>query len=308
MQNQITHEGEIKLGNYSISCYVLEDGKRVLSGRGMQNALKMVDEPSEGTQSGGARLGRYLNQKTLEPYLYKDKDQGHYEPITCYKGKAKINGFEYTILMDICDAFLEARSEISLSERQQIIADQCEILVRGFARIGLVALIDEATGYQYERERDELQKIIEKYVSEELRAWQKTFPDIYYKEIFRLKGWDFTVSGIKKRPSVVGTWTNRFIYEQLPEGVLEELKNKTPKSESGNYTARFFQSLTDDIGSPHLTLQLNSVITLLEVSDTWEEFLSRFNKLRDRRLGQLELNLESKDLKDLDSKDFPDEE
>ena len=141
-----------------------------------------------------------------------------------------------------------------------------------------------------------------------MRAWQKTFPDIYYKEIFRLKGWDFTVSGIKKRPSVVGTWTNRFIYEQLPEGVLEELKNKTPKSESGNYTARFFQSLTDDIGSPHLTLQLNSVITLLEVSDTWEEFLSRFNKLRDRRLGQLELNLESKDLKDLDSKDFPDEE
>jgi hypothetical protein len=299
MQNQITHEGEIKLGDYSISCYVLDDGRRILSGRGMQNALKMVDDPSDTENTyrpGGARLGRYLSQKTLEPYLYKDRERGHYDPITCYKGKTKINGFEYTILMDICDAFLEARSEIPLLDRQQIIADQCEILVRGFARIGLVALIDEATGYQYERERDELQRIIEKYVSEELRAWQKTFPDIYYKEIFRLKGWDFTVSGIKKRPSVVGTWTNKFIYEQLPEGVLEELKSKTPKSESGNYTARFFQSLTDDLGSPHLTLQLNSIITLLEVSDTWEEFISRFNKLRDRRLGQLELDLKPEDL------------
>jgi len=124
-----------------------------------------------------------------------------------------------------------------------------------------------------------------------LRVWQKVFPDVYYQEIFRLRGWDYTVTGIKKRPSVVGRWTNKLIYEQLPLGVLEELKNKTPKTDAGNYKARFFQSLTEDIGDAHLKSQLQSVITLLQVSDTWEQFMSSFNKLVDHRNGQLLLDM-----------------
>ena len=289
---KITHEGVINLGSFTVPCYVLEDGTRVISGGGMQDALKMFDEDR---QTSGSRLSRYLNQESLKPYLYNGKDPGHFDPLICYKGGQRINGYEATILLDICDGILEARRNITLFPRQAIIADQCEIIVRGLSRLGLIALIDEATGYQYERERDELQKIIDAYVAEELRVWQKTFPDIYYKEIFRLNKWEFTSSGIKNRPGVVGTWTNDFIYKELPEGVLEELKSKTPKSESGNYSARFHQSLTADIGAPHLTLQLNTVITLLRVSDTWEEFLSKFNKLRDRRMGQLELDLDVTD-------------
>ena len=303
MRNKITHEGEIKLGDFSIPCYVLEDGKRVLSGRGMQSALKMVDETLENKKTSGARLDRYLNQKTLEPFIYKDKEVDHFSPIDCYKGNQKINGFEATILVDICDAFLEARKHIPLSTRQQIIADQCEILVRAFARLGLIALIDEATGYQYDREKDELQKLINAYVAEELRPWSHTFKDTYYREIFRLRGWDFTVSGIKKRPGVVGTWTNKLIYEQLPKGVLEELKKKTPKSESGNYTARFHQSLTDDIGASHLDSQYKTVVNLMEAADTWDEFIKFFNKVVERRKGNLQLELQLK----LKPEDFSEE-
>jgi hypothetical protein len=289
---KITHEGEIKLGDSIIPCYVLEDGRRVLSGRAMQFALNMVDESEEGKQISGTRLNRYLNQKTLAPFIYKDKSEDYFNPIVCFKGNSRINGYEATMLADICDAFLEARKHIELSPRQKIIAEQCEILIRGFARVGIIALVDEATGYQYEREKNELQKIIDAYVAEELRSWQKTFPDVYYREIFRLRGWDFTVSGIKKRPGVVGTWTNKLIYEQLPEGVLNELREKTPKTQSGNYKARLFQSLTSEVGEPHLQAQLNSVITLLQVSNTWDEFLEAFKKLVDRRKGNLEVNPE----------------
>lgn len=303
MRNKITHEGNIKLGDFLIPCYVLEDGRRVLSGRGMQSALKMVDETPENKKTAGTRLDRYLNQKTLEPFIYKGKALDHFEPIDCYKGNKKINGFEATILIDICDAFLEARRTIELSSRQQIIADQCEVLVMGFAKLGLIALIDEATGYQYDREKDELQRLINIYVVEELRPWSHTFKDTYYKEIFRLRGWDFTVSGIKRRPGVVGTWTTKLIYDQLPKGIVDELKKKTPKSESGNYTARFHQSLTSDIGEPHLKSQLDSVITLMEASDSWDEFIKNFNKVVARRQGyhQLDLKLELK------PEDFPEE-
>nr|DAP10664.1 MAG TPA: hypothetical protein [Caudoviricetes sp.] len=70
-------------------------------------------------------------------------------------------------MADICEAFLEARNSIELSTRQRIIADQREILIRGFARVGITALVDEATGYQYERERDALQSILKAYINEE---------------------------------------------------------------------------------------------------------------------------------------------
>lgn len=281
--NKITHEGEINLGNTVVPCYVLEDGRRILSGRGMQLCLKMVDETEDGSQTAGTRLSRYLAQESLKPFIYKHFSPDHFEPLTCYKGNTKINGYEASVLVDICNAFLEARRHIKLGVRQQIIASQCEILVSGFAKLGLIGLIDEATGYQYERERDELQKLIDKYVSEELRDWSKTFPDIYYREIFRLRDWDFTVNGIQRRPGVVGRWTNNLIYEQLPDGVLEELKNKTPKTKSGNYSARLFQSLSGEIGSPHLEKQINSIVTLMQISDTWDDFMTAFKKLQQKR-------------------------
>jgi len=219
-----------------------------------------------------------LTQKTLKEFIYSDKEPGHFEPIICYKGSAKINGFEATVLADICDGFLEARKKIHLSPRQQIISDQCEILIRGFARVGIIALVDEATGYQYDREKDELQKVLSAYIAKELLPWQKRFPDEFYQEIFRLNKWDYTVNGIQKRPGVIGTWTKKLIYNLLPNGVLEELENKTPKSAAGNKTARLHQSLTLDIGDPHLEKQLISVITLMNISDSWKEFLNNFGK------------------------------
>lgn len=286
-KNIITHEGILDLSGLEIPCYVLSDGTRVLSGRGMQVALKMVDE-DESSQTAGTRLARHLNQKTLNSFIFNGKPSDHYEPIICYQGDKKINGYEATVLADLCDAFLEARKNINLSSRQSVIADQCEILMRGFARVGIIALVDEATGYQHEREKDELQKILSAYISEELLQWQKRFPDEFYKEIFRLRKWNFTVGNIKARPGVIGRWTNKLVYMNLPQGVLLELKKKTPKNESGNYTARFHQSLSLDVGNPHLEKQLVSIITLMNVSKDWSEFIKLYNK----KFGQLELDFD----------------
>ena len=210
MNAQIKYKGEIKLDGLVIPCYILEDGTRVLSGSAMQDVLKLQeDSPTK----SGTRLARYLSQKSLNPFIYKDKEDGHFDPIICYDGSMKINGYEAGILIDICEGFLDARNNINLSVRQEIIAKQCEILVRAFAKVGIIALIDEATGYQYDRERDALQVVLQAYISEGLQKWQRTFPDIFYYEIFRLQKWDYTVSGIKKRPGVIGRWTTELVYK-----------------------------------------------------------------------------------------------
>ena len=141
-KRKITHEGEIVLGDNVILCYVLEDGTRVLSERGIQEALKIIGS-DESKQTSGNKLSHYLNQKPLKSFIYRGKTPDHYDPLECYKGNKKINSYEASVLIDICDAILEARNTVKLSPHQQIIAKQCDILIRGFAMAGAAALIAE---------------------------------------------------------------------------------------------------------------------------------------------------------------------
>jgi hypothetical protein len=178
------YKGELDLAGNKIDCYILEDGERYLSSKGMQYALKIVEKESQ--KKRGPRLKYFLAQKSLEPFLYKGKERSHFEPTVFYYKGIKINGCKATLLPDLCDGMLEARRSIKLKERQEIVADQCEILLRSFAKVGIIALIDEATGYQYEREKIELQAILKAFISEEILKWQETFQIDFYKQIFRL--------------------------------------------------------------------------------------------------------------------------
>lgn len=61
-KREILYEGILDLAGIEIPCYVLDDGTRILSGRKMQEALKIVDV-EDGKQTAGTRLNRYLEQK-----------------------------------------------------------------------------------------------------------------------------------------------------------------------------------------------------------------------------------------------------
>jgi P63C domain len=257
---KVKHRGKLDLAGFKLPCFVLEDGTRVLSSNSVQLALKMVDKDDK--KERGPRLRKNLSQKTLQPFINQGEKGGHFDPILCYDGKIKINAYKATVLPDICDIYLEARKHIELDKRQKIVANQCEILVRAFAKVGIIALIDEATGYQKVRDEFELQKMLTAYVSEETLQWQKTFHDSFYGQLYRL--WNKTPAS--KRPWFFGTLTNELVYKKLPKGVLEALKIKTPKSK------RLHQSLTPEIGREHLKKQIHSVEALAKVSKDKNEF------------------------------------
>lgn len=280
----------LRLGSVEIPCYVLSNGQRVLSRNGIQKALGY-----EGT-SGDWLIG-FVNNKKIKDHFSAGVFEALSNPIEFERpgaggSQSKTYGHDATVLIDLCDTIIEAKNAGDLTGKQLIYASFAEIIMRSVAKVGIVALVDEATGYQYEREKDALQIVLKAYINDELLKWQKNFPDTFYFEIFRLKSWDYTVNGIARRPSVIGRWTNELIYNQLPKGVLEELKVKTPKSASGNYTKRFFQSLTPDIGHPALTAQIYKVIGIMNISDNWEQFKSNFNRMVDRNNGQTELNFD----------------
>jgi hypothetical protein len=278
--------GKIQLGESTLACYVLTDGTRVLSGNQMQEALKLI--PKSTYNKSGSRLARLLNYEALKSLTINRFGVGHFEPIECYNGQTKINGYEATLLADICDMMLEARNKKLLrSERQIVIANQCEVLMRSFAKVGIIALVDEATGYQYEREKHELQVVLQTFISEEIQDWKRIFELSFYKEIYRLWNIPFTPKNIKHKPQFIGILTAKFVYENLPKGtfVLQKLKDKTPRTKGGYYRYKLHQSLTKEVGREALKKVINSVEALASVSENKKQFL----KLLQEKYGQKEL-------------------
>lgn len=283
------YHGELDLGGNKISCAVLDDNTRVLVNRSLANTLGIKGGGVywKKKKEGGALLPEYLSAKYLEPYISDELKLNLLNPkIYINQSGVLTEGIPAEFLADICDVYIKA-GENGAFKNNPSVPDVAYCLLLSFSKVGIIALVDEATGYQHDRERDELQKILKAYISEELLPWQKRFPDIYYKELFRLNGWDYSVKGIKQRPSVIGRWTNTLIYEQLPKGVLDELKKKTPVSESGNRTARYHQHLTADTGEPNLTAQINQVVTVFQLSDNMAQMWAQFNRLKQRQQGQL---------------------
>lgn len=188
------------------------------------------------------------------------------------------HGYSALILPELCDVYLKARRELKLTKKQDSLAVRAEILQSGLSRIGMIALVDEATGYQYERERFELQKILQAYISDEILKRQLTFTDDFYREIFRLWNVPVMPKTIKRKPMFIGNLTNKYICEQLPEGILGTLKSNTPKTDGGNYKHRFHQSLTADVGREHLKKQITEVTTLMSIARSKAEFQSLFKR------------------------------
>ncbi|RIA93311.1 P63C domain-containing protein [Glomus cerebriforme] len=267
-KKKVIRGGELDLAGYKIPCFVLEDGTRVLSSRGMQDALKIVDESDK--QKRGPRLKYFLAQKSLQPFIDKEKKRGFFEPIICYKGKTEIRAYEATLLPDICIILSDLEKESMkrrriLPTRQAIVAKQCELLLKSFAKVGIIGLVDEATGYQYERERFELNKIFKLLILEDgiFSEAKKMFPLDYYKELFEVYNVDFTAENIRRKPRFIGWLTSELVYKNLPKGsfVLEKIKERTPKTKGGYYGKRFYRSLTPE-GRKALEERINTVKTI----------------------------------------------
>jgi hypothetical protein len=267
----------LTIGAIEIPCYVLEDGRRVLVQRGLMTALDM----KQGTagRGGGDRLAKFASTKAVSPFISKELRDMITTPIRFRAGGSLAYGYEATILADLCDAILQARAGGDLHYQQAHIAKRCEILVRAFARVGIIALVDEATGYQEVRDRRALEDILNKYISEELRKWTPTFPNEYFSEIFRLKNWTaprFPTA----RPGVIGTYTNDIVYSRLAPGVLDELQRLNPTDGKGRRKHKNFQFLTPDHGHPKLRDHLRDVVLLMSASSSWAEFRKLIDRVK----------------------------
>ncbi|WP_323880974.1 MULTISPECIES: P63C domain-containing protein [Aeromonas] len=282
-----THFGTLPFGD-DLQCFVLNDGRRVISGRGMTEAI--------GMKGRGPGVMRIADHKLIRAYGDTKLIDAINNPIKFVgknpKGSSETSdGFEAEVLGQVCEAILTARDNgLLTTEQDHRYAQHADTLMRGFARVGLVALIDEATGYQNDRNRDELAKILEAFVTRELRPWVPTFPPEFYERLYKLYELPWPPERANARPGFFGHITNNVIYDRLAPSLLPELKAAASKAER---KARLHQFLTEDIGHPALRAHLHSIVTLLRIAKTPEQFFSMvdeaFPKFGTTGQGQLDL-------------------
>lgn len=274
-----THSGVLLIAGQEIACDVLEDGKRVLRRNEFLRAIgKSKPRQELLDRAEHEKIPVFLMANNLRPFFKQDFSEGAKEIYYKSSTGKKVRGFNANILVETCEIYLKAREAGVLTRDQDHIAHSCEIMMRSLAKVGLVALIDECTGFQLVREKTELQKILSQYISEELRKWTSKFPDEFFKQVYRIHGWEYLATK-HGRPQCIGNFINKYIYEKLPEGVLNSLKEKNPLSENGHRRFRHHQFLTEDIGDDNLKKQLVQTITVMKLSNNLNDFKELVEKL-----------------------------
>ena len=290
----------LDLAGVKIPCAVINGPggvQRVLSENGITNALLgsrsgASKRKKKAMEDQGALLPLFVAPEQLEPYITKELVDGPLAPIDYVEGDRIVRGYDAAILPAVCNIWLTAREEGKLQKQQLSKAQKAEMLLRALAETGIVALIDEATGYQRVRPQNALQEYLKLIIREQLAVWVQKFPEEFFVNIYRLKGWVWP--GMKKnRYSVVGHYINDLVYKRLGPGVLNELVKKSPKNELGYRSNKLHQWLTDDIGDPILAQHLHSLIMMQRVAIAsgwgWQRFVNMVDQAMPRKGDTLQL-------------------
>jgi hypothetical protein len=255
------HLGILKLGKYEMPCAVLSNKKRVIAQREVVYLLT-------GNKKGG--LDRYTNATGVRNFMPKKYvDQSHKETSVKFLGGGRLTfGYEATDIIDICESYLKAREAKALLPSQYHLATQAELIIRACAKVGIEALIDEATGYQAFRDSDELQVKFRIFIADDLREWTRTFPTEFFMQLYRLENISPRIN-LKTYPIRFGKYVMQFVYDTMDKDIADWLRENNPKPQG---TKHHHQWLTEDFGYPKLIRHLMSVLGIMKASQTMNDF------------------------------------
>ena len=273
-----THWGELQIGEKVLPCYRLKTGERVFSLKGV--VVSLID-----TQGG--QLAEYIKVKSLRDFLPNDLVPAENDQIpaliyfdTSAEGVAKYAyGLPVEKFMDLCVAYSTAAEKGELTTRQQEIAANANAFLRACAKVGIIALVDEATGYQEDRPFDELQMKFKLFLAEEMRKWEKTFPDDLWIQFGRLTNWK---GRLHQRPKYWGKLVMKLIYEYLDPDVAQWLKENAPKPRHGE---NYFQWLNEQYGLKKLIEHIWKVIGIASTCSTMDELENKMESLYGKKPG-----------------------
>ncbi|MGN6655981.1 MAG: P63C domain-containing protein [Rhodanobacter sp.] len=270
--------GIVDLGGEPVDCYVLSNGRRVIS---LRAAVKSIADADSGD------LAKFIGVSSMKAFIDKDLVLAELLEFSIPGTQFKGSGLGTESYEMILRAYVRALYEkADLTDRQREIAVKCAIITAGLVRTGLDALVDEATGYQYERAEDALQVKLRAFIAEELRAWEKTFPDELWQEFGRLTKWS---GPLHSRPRWWGKLVIELIYDTLDADVAKYLKeNKPPQG------VHWHRQLTENLGVRQLVSRCFEVVGMAKTCNSIAELRQRVAEHYGKRTVQLTLILPAK--------------
>ncbi len=292
-------EGDFSIAGTIVSAAVLRDQRRVITQSSFLRALGRSRSPKAGTGvlSTVDELPFFLQAQALKPFITNDLYVSTKPVLYRTKSGGKGIGYDATLIRHVADVYLRFR-DASLHENSKMPARYLKMIAAAdsiksaLADVGILGLVDEATGFQDVRNRLALQEVFDAVLRKELAAWAKRFPDEFYKQIFRLRDWTWKGRHINP-PQVVAHYTNDFIYARLAPGLRKELENRMPKTETGAKKGRLHQLFSDDIGHPLLAQHVHMVTMFMKAAGSWDEFVTNLNKVAPKHGDNYELPLEN---------------
>lgn len=273
----------------NLDCANVLDGKKVLRVISWQSFLSIIGVSSH-TKGSLMLFVRFLMQPGIHSSLSAriiDKISNGYL-IKEDVGEARF--VDARVITDFCRLILSLRRVGKLAGRYLEYATNCERFMLGLADVGLVALIDEATGYDKVKRRNEYREIFNNFIRAEHSEWVKEFSDSFFDSIYKVYRLEKTG---KNHPSFFGGLINRYIYYPLANShgaILEKLQEKDPVVNCGGRRYRLHQFLTDEIGKPTLRKHINQVEALLLISSDKAAFRRNFKKLFPQPKDQMEFD------------------
>jgi hypothetical protein len=277
-------EGELQIGNLILSCAVLDDADntRVLTQNAFLKAIGRHPFASGGTGSAIDETAPFLRATNLKAFISDDLVRSTkpllYLPRNPTSGAGGVGyGYRASLLPDVCWVYQDALSAGALLKSQEHIGQACRAFLKALTNYAIDDLIDEATGFADLRKRQALDKIIERYVRQDAQAWALMFDTEFYRQIYRLNGWEFDPAKTA-HPGVIGHWTND-IYDRLAPGVKGELHRRVRRNSRGRPTQKLSQYLTPEEGKPEMSRLLEGVIVAMKLSTDWNDFKVKLDLL-----------------------------
>jgi hypothetical protein len=253
--------GDLTIGDVVFPCYVLNNGKRVITQREVVGLMT-------GTAKGG--IDRYLQSSSLRGYI----DSNHIKEQTVQFRISGVNksatGYEGTLLIEICEAYLKARDNGALSDQHANLIKRAEIIIRACAKIGIIALIDEATGYQKVRAENALKLKLQAFISEDLQEWVRMFPEDFFIQLARLENVHYSP---KSRPIRWGKYVLAFVYAAVDKDVAKALKERIPNPQHGQN----LHQLLKEYGKEKVIAQIYQVLGIMKTCKDMDEFKQKFD-------------------------------
>lgn len=249
--------GNLVIGDAEFECHVLNDGRRLLTQGEVVRVL------TGGVDSSNLR--RYLAANPLWDDSAEDRSIQFKVP-----GNPQIaTGYEATLLVEICDTYLKARDQKLLRPNQQKLAKMAEIVMRSCAKVGIEALVDEATGYQQVRAKRALQIKLQAFIADEMQDWARMFPDDFWYELARLEGIRYSP---RNRPLRWGKYIMMFVYDAVDPDVGKQLRAINPDP---HFKKNHHQWLREH-GREKVNNQIQQVIAVMKLCTDMEDFKRKF--------------------------------